>query len=319
MDSLKRGLLIFGIALGYGLTMWGLFVLVKHDEVFAVVSWTFVFLVPIVIGGLTTFFGIRLFERSTFWIHFAPMIAMASGALIAVLFELEAILCAVVAIPIMTPFAWLGGFLVGQLLKKSDGKLQMSFLVLLPLATGPLESLWEQPHREIEIHNQIAIDSPAATIWKEIASVRPIQREEIPFQWIYLLDFPRPIAAELDRHEVGGKRIATFERDVSFFEIVTEWEEEKRLSFSIEADPDFIPKTAFDQHIIIGGRFYDVLDGNYWIEATEPGKCMLHLSSSHRLSTPFNAYAGWWSEWVMNQIQGSILHVIRNRCEAANQ
>ncbi len=39
-------------------------------------------------------------------------------------------------------------------------------------------------------------------------------------------------------------------------------------------------------------------------------------SVSHRLSTPLNAYAGWWSEWVMRQIQGSILVVIRNRCES---
>ncbi|MDF1814965.1 MAG: hypothetical protein P1V20_22365 [Verrucomicrobiales bacterium] len=316
MDSLKRGLLIFGIALGYGLTMWGLFALAQLDEVFAIVSWTFVFLVPFVIGGLTTFFGIRKFERSVFWVHFAPMISMTLGILFAILFQLEAILCAIVAIPVMLPFAWLGGFLVSLMLRKGDGTLQMSFLVLLPLAMSPLESLWEQPHEEIEIHNRIAIESPPASIWKEIASVRPIETEEIPFQWIYLLDFPRPVAAGLDREGVGGKRIATFERSVSFFEIVTVWEEEKRLSFSIEADPEFIPRTAFDQHIIVGGRFYDVLDGHYRIEETAPGKCILHLTSTHRLSTPFNAYAGWWSRWVMNQIQSSILEVIGNRCQA---
>jgi len=45
------------------------------------------------------------------------------------------------------------------------------------------------------------------------------------------------------------------------------------------------------------------------------GASVLHLSSTHRLSTRFNWYAGWWSEWVMNQIQGSILEVIRKRCE----
>jgi hypothetical protein len=65
----------------------------------------------------------------------------------------------------------------------------------------------------------------------------------------------------------------------------------------------------------VGGRFYDVLDGTYVIEPLEPGRCLLRLSSSHRLSTPFNRYAGWWSEWVMRQIQGSILHVIRARCQ----
>ena len=30
----------------------------------------------------------------------------------------------------------------------------------------------------------------------------------------------------------------------------------------------------------------------------------------------FNAYAGWWSRWVMNQIQSSILTVIKSRGES---
>ena len=102
---------------------------------------------------------------------------------------------------------------------------------------------------------------------------------------------------------------------MSFFEVVTHWEPAKKLAFTIKADPDFIPHTAFDEHIIVGGRFYDVLNGTYEIEPLNDGTCVLHLSSMHRLSTRFNWYAGWWSEWVMNQIQGSILEVIRQRCE----
>ena len=96
---------------------------------------------------------------------------------------------------------------------------------------------------------------------------------------------------------------------------MTLWEPERKLSFTIKADPEFIPHTAFDEHIIVGGRFYDVLDGTYEIEELSKGVCVLNLSSTHRLSTRFNWYAGWWSEWVMNQIQGSILEVIRKRCE----
>ena len=45
------------------------------------------------------------------------------------------------------------------------------------------------------------------------------------------------------------------------------------------------------------------------------GSCILHLSSTHRLSTRFNWYSGWWSEWVMNQLQGSILEASRTRYE----
>jgi hypothetical protein len=90
-----------------------------------------------------------------------------------------------------------------------------------------------------------------------------------------------PIAATLDRDGVGGIRTATFERGVSFFEAVTEWSRPRKLAFTTHADPNFIPHTAFDQHIIVGGRFYDVLDGIYEIEPVYATECRLHLTSHH--------------------------------------
>lgn len=84
---------------------------------------------------------------------------------------------------------------------------------------------------------------------------------------------PRPIAATLDRKGVGGIRTATFERGVSFFEAVTEWKPAKALAFTIRADPEFDPHTAFDQHVIVGGRFFDVLDGHYEIEVLLASRC----------------------------------------------
>jgi hypothetical protein len=179
---------------------------------------------------------------------------------------------------------------------------------------GPLEETWKAPAETVVITDSIDIEASPAAVWREIASVPAIPSEQVPFQWIYFLDFPRPIAAVIDREGVGARRHATFERNVSFFEIVTEWEPEKSLAFTIDADPEFIPRTAFDQHIIVGGRFYDVLDGRYVIEPTAKG-CKLVLSSTHRLSTPFNFYASLWSTWVMNQIQSSILTVLKQRAE----
>ena len=204
--------------------------------------------------------------------------------------------------------------MMGWLLYHRSRNLYVSILVLLPFAVAPIEARWKAAPELVSIADSIQIAASAADVWREIASVRAIGREEVPFKWIYLLDFPRPIAATLDREGVGGQRHATFERNVSFFETVTEWEPERSLAFTIKADPDFIPHTAFDQHIIVGGRFYDVLDGRYFIEAHEGGSRLV-LTSNHRLSTPFNAYAGWWSRWVMNQVQSSILTVIKKRAE----
>ena len=179
------------------------------------------------------------------------------------------------------------------------------------------ESWLQWPAETKSVTDSIEIAASAETVWKEIASVRAIDPAELRDSWIYTFNFPRPIAATLDREGVGGVRTATFERNVSFFETVTEWNPHQSLAFTIKADPDFIPHTAFDQHVVVGGRFFDVLDGRYEIEPLPGNRCRLHLTSHHRLTTRFNTYAGWWSTHIMNEIQGGILHVIRARAEAA--
>jgi hypothetical protein len=40
------------------------------------------------------------------------------------------------------------------------------------------------------------------------------------------------------------------------------------------------------------------------------------MRTTHRLSTHFNLYAGFWTGLLMRQIQENLLHVIRIRAEA---
>ena len=72
-----------------------------------------------------------------------------------------------------------------------------------------------------------------------------------------------------------------------------------------------------DEHVTIGGPFFDVLDGSYRIEDHGDGKLTLHLESHFRLSTHFNSYAGIWTDLIMHQIQDDILSVVKKRVEAA--
>ena len=311
---LKSVLIVFGVALLYALSARLLFGWKFLKDVFPIVSVSFLTLVPFAFGALTTFLGYRFCGPSEYWASLVPMLVAFIGFIGSFVAHLEALLCLVVAFPLMLPMALLGGQAMRWLLFHRSKNLYVSIFVLLPFAVAPIEARWKAAPELVSIEDSIQINASPAEIWAEIASVRAISREEVPFKWIYLLDFPRPIAATLDREGVGARRRATFERNVSFFETVTEWEPEHSIAFTIKADPEFIPHTAFDQHIIVGGRFYDVLDGRYLIVREENG-CRLVLTSTHRLSTRFNAYAGWWSRWVMNQVQSSILTVIKKRSE----
>lgn len=286
-----------------------------------VVSLSFIFSVPFACGALSV--AIARWCGSDNWVLYSiltPTLIMIVGLTICVITGIEAIICVIMAAPILLIATILGGLLAHALLPKNQPQNHLYatlavFLPFLPFLTAYAESTLHWPTETKAITNTLIIQATPEQIWPLIASVEAIAPEQIPNKWIYLIGFPKPIAATLDKHAVGGIRTATFQRDVSFFEEITHWEKPQKLSFSIHADPDFIPRTAFDQHIIVGGRFYDVLDGTYQILPLTETHSRLILTSNHRLSTRFNSYAAWWSVQVMDQIQGSILDVIKTRAE----
>lgn len=283
-----------------------------------VVSLSFVISMPFACGALSVAIGRRC--GSDNWVKQAVYIPVGSlllGLLICIVTRLEAIICVVMALPLLVVASAIGSLIAHLLLPRNNPKPKFYSCVILclPFLSAYGEGMLTWPTETKSITNTITIQAPAERVWPEITSVRAIDPATLRNSWIYQIGFPRPIAAELDRPGVGGIRTATFERGVSFFEVITDWQENRRLAFSIHADPDFIPHTAFDQHIIVGGRFYDVLDGIYEIEPVSANSCKLHLTSHHRLGTRFNAYASWWSVRIMDQIQGTIMEVIRTRAE----
>lgn len=165
------------------------------------------------------------------------------------------------------------------------------------------------------VSTQLEIHASLQTVWNQIRSVPLITAKEQSYSFTHLIGFPRPLEAKLVGEGVGAIRYATFEKGVMFVETIDEWDEPRRLSFSIRADTKSIPPKTFDEHVIIGGRYFDVLSGTYWIEEVGTGDVILHLSSSQRLSTRFNFYSHYWTEYLMADLQNYILGIIKRRCE----
>ncbi len=280
---------------------------------------TFLFLAPFAMGALVAFLGMTLTQRRSInlWGVAMPTACLFIGIGVSVITGFEALFCVLVAVPMLWPLTILGGVLTALIVRKTTGgRMYVSAVLLLPYAVAPLEQSLELPEEILTVENRIEIDAPRAAVWERIASVPAISPKELPWSWVHALGFPKPIAAVLEGEGVGAVRIATFERGVSFYERVTEWAPGEAIGFSIDADPQFVPANAFDQHVIVGGRFYDVLDGRYEIRMGDDGSLVLRLSSRHRLNTHLGRYASWWSGRIMNEIQGNILEVIRKRTEA---
>lgn len=145
--------------------------------------------------------------------------------------------------------------------------------------------------------------------------VKEISSEEDTGYLTRALGLPRPIKAELNFEGVGAYRKAIFTRGLVFHETVTEYKDNEKMVFTIKAFPHEIPSTTLDEHISIGGNYFDVLHGTYRLEKRSNGLHRLHLYSRFKMNTTFNFYAGWWAKWIMSDIQNNILQIEKRRSE----
>ena len=186
---------------------------------------------------------------------------------------------------------------------------------MLPFFVLPIEQAVAKILGQYKAYTYIDIHSSKEKIWNNITRVKAISKSEDNGWFTNALGFPRAIEAELNYEGVGASRKAIFEKGLVFNETVLSYEQQKKMVFSIKANPYDIPSTTMDQHIVVGGQYFDVLNGTYELQKLNDSDYRLLLYSHFRLTTTFNFYASWWAGWIMKDIQKNILEVIKERSE----
>ncbi len=290
--------------------------------VFAVMTVSFIFVVPLTLGFLTVW--VAEFDGPVHWRR--RLLLEIGSALIALAAALalawEGMICVLLWLPMYVVLAVMGGGVAALLARwrtsATARNATLSGVVLAPYLLAPLELRIPRPDDVRVVENSIVIRAPLETVWANIERVPAFREEEHHFALSHLIGFPRPVEATLSHEGVGGVRHATFEGGVLFIETITHWEKHKRLTFSIHADATTIPPATLDEHVTVGGPYFDVLEGEYELHPQPDGSVRLELRSRHRVSTHFNAYATLWTDWIMSDVQSYILEIVRRRCEAAS-
>ncbi len=312
---------IYGII--YGLVARGIIELeynVLEFKTSGLMTLSFMFLVPIIIGVITTYKHREVKSAFRSVSLSMPIFSILGFVLITILFELEGLICAIMAIPVFAILAFIGGFIGIKMFRRTDNHAKISLLILLPIILAPLEQQLGLKEKVFNEKTSIIVTGGEAQIWDNITRVYYIEEDENQRSLFQLMGFPRPLEATLDTVAVGGIRIAKFDRGLFFTETVTEMIENRKLKFSIVADPNAIPPKALDEHVLVGGAYFDVLNGCYEITPlSEPNTYRIDLTSEFRLSTNFNLYSGFWSKLIMRDIQNNILGVLKRRVETRHQ
>jgi hypothetical protein len=313
------------IGVAYGLTMRGLQWTRLGKASFAgpivgVMSIAFIAVVPFAMGYLSVAVKARHSRVSIRDRVFVPWLVVVISLAASLALLWEGIICIVMLTPLALLCGTLGGLLAGSVVKPlhpQAAAFSMILIALLPVFVGPVERRVGAATDVRSVESQVVIRASAQTVWRNIERVRAIGPNELPRSWNRTIGFPRPLEATLSHEGLGGIRHATFEGGVLFIETIDVWQPQQRLGFSIRADSQHIPATTLDEHVRVGGPYFDVLHGEYILETQPDGTLKLRLVSRHRVSTDFNWYARWWTDAVMRDVQRSILYVIRNRCEPA--
>lgn len=322
---------IWGIV--YGVLLQLLFRAPFMKRFIELMSVGMIFLLPVAIGFLVVFYvGWKERSQPLPWRYalLGPWSAVGPCLLLSFLVGWEGAFCLMFATPVFLLMSTLGGLLAKLALRfverrmqrgspqaLQSGALLLAVVLLTPLSSGFLESNIVPPESIHRVLTEIDIAAPRDIVWSEIVRVPRIAAEENSHGMFYKLGFPKPIEATLSYEGIGGVRHARFEKGLLFIETVTEWESQRLLSFRIQADAHM---TKLDPHVVVGGQYFDVLQGTYEIvPGSRPDHVTLRLWSRFRLNTHFNGYAGFLGDSLMRDIQNSILHVVKRRCETRVQ
>jgi hypothetical protein len=230
---------------------------------------------------------------------------------------MEAFICVWMASPLFFLVSGIGGVVMRLLFRFRGGRTPSVILtafMIAPFVASPLETrLLTVPDSYRTVTNDIVIQASPQVIWDQIVRVPEIQPHERRLTFFQLMGVPQPIAATLDVDGAGGLRHSTYANGMAFNERVLAWHPQEKLHFTISVDPAAPLPMPFNE---INGLYFAMIDGQYEIVPLPSGDVLLRLSSTHRLSTSFNAYGGLWTDGILYDLQGYILGIIKTRAES---
>jgi uncharacterized membrane protein YhaH (DUF805 family) len=156
----------------------------------------------------------------------------AGGALM--LFALEGLLCLVMAFPIGWMLGLLGALLGrGVAIAGHTRATQAASVVLILPALLAFEAANNRPP-EREVITSIEVDAPPQAVWNNVVGWAELPSDNLP--WYFAMGVAYPQRARLEGRGVGAVRYCEFSTG-AFVEPITVWDEPRRLSFDVAAQP----------------------------------------------------------------------------------
>jgi hypothetical protein len=276
---------------------------------------SFVMAVPLLIGAYTVYAS-RLHASSLGFALFAPWLPTLCFVAGTALLLIEGSICIAMALPIFLMMASVGGLLAWLVLKTMVPRPgAVNALLLLPLLAGYGETQLPLPQAVSQSRSSIYIASKPEVVWGYINHAVDIQPAEMQGGLAYMIGVPYPLEA-ITQVE-GGQRVRKLRwaKDVHFDEPITAWDENRFIRWTYAFRPESFPPGSLDDHVLIGGKYFDLVDTSYRLVPEGEGT-RLEIDVHYRVSTHFNWYSGWWGRVLVDDSAAAILRFYKYRSEA---
>ena len=314
-----RLMVVFGLGALYGLAMRLLFGLPMFSVPGSYVASgpmmaTFVVLVPVLVGVFTVH-AVRHRPPSLLFALFGPWVPTIAFAIGTGLVMIEGSICIVMALPIFCIVSSFGGLLCWIILKFTDvPRGGMNALLVLPLLLAWPESQWPLEDALVRSEAAVHVAAPPEVVWGLINHATAIQPAEMSAGLAYRIGLPYPVEAITHESASGRVRKLRWAGGVAFDEPITAWDENRYIAWRYDFDAKSFPPGTLDEHVLIGGNYFDLVDTSYRL-VPENGGTRLEIVVDYRVSTHFNWYAAAVGRLLVDDASRTILRFYQRRAE----
>jgi len=267
------------------------------------------------IGATTAYIAERKCRRPWsyyFWAPFAANILFVLGTLA---IFIEGLICAVVIVPVFATIGVVGGVIMGIVCRVTKWPRHALYgFAAVPLIFGDLEGNVATPSRLGSVERAVVIRAAPETVWHQIMNAREIRPEEMEQAWIFRIGVPLPLAGVVEPSPDGAVRKIRMGKDVHFDQVFTESRENRYVHWTYRLYPDSFLPYALDDHVVVGGYYFDVKDTSYILTPVGEGT-ELRINMGYRVTTQFNWYAEPLADYLLRNFEQVVLEFYRRRSE----
>lgn len=291
------------------------------NGVASAMSGFFIYFTPIAVSAVSVYLAERHRRRS--WRYYVWIGAMANALFVlgTLLILIEGFICAVIIVPLFMLLGGIGGLIMGAICRwmiypRTSVLSFVTLPVVLALVVPPAENI---PYIGT-IERSVIVHAAPDKIWPHLMNADQIRPDEVSRGWLYRIGVPLPSAGltSMDATGTGLVRYITMGKNIHFEQLAGEWRENEFVRWTYRFAPDSFPPHALDDHVQIGGEFFDIIDTTYRLTpmaGSTTAATRLDIQMHYRVSTDFNWYANGVAKLLIGNFQDVILDFYRVRAE----